>query len=467
MRISYKVKLENKRNNHKGGLSMNKKLLATLLAATMSVGLLAGCGGSSSDDGSTTTGTDSSTDSSSSAATTTASADAIRLVNGKIEIDDTLKELAAQYQAETGQEIVIESLGGGVDIQGQLKGYYQAGNMPDIFVIGGEGDYKNWDGLCADLGDCAFAADTDMAFKDSNGTVVGFPYAVEGYGITYNADILEAAGVDPTTLTSYSAYEAAFAKIDSMKDELGITAVCSVAAEAGQMYWSTGNHLFGYYLSGGLDRDDKTYYDELMNGEIDEARMTQFCKFFDLLCQYSDQQVLISGTYDDQLALWAQGKTAFITQGNWIDASLADYDVTFNCAIAPLAFTDEEMDGVLADCPSWWCVYGDGKNVDGAKAFLDWLATTEEGQKGLVTDCGMVSPYNSCEITPDFPLATSLSGFIADGKTYAWDWSNMPEGIAQNYTGYVFDSYAKGEIDSAGFVSMMASQVASCIAESK
>jgi raffinose/stachyose/melibiose transport system substrate-binding protein len=438
---------------------MNKKFLATLLTVTMGVGLLAGCGSSSGNENASGGGTEA-------GAETTASADAIRLVNGKIEIDDTLKSLAKQYEEETGQEVVIESLGGGVDIQGQLKGYYQSGNMPDIFVIGGEGDYKNWDGLCADLGDCEFAADTDMAFKDSEGTVVGFPYAVEGYGITYNADVLEAAGVDPATLTSYSAFEEAFKTIDAKKDELGLTAVCSVAAESGQMYWSTGNHLFGYYLSGGLDRDDKTYYDELMNGEIDEARMEQFAKFFGLLCDYADPQVLISGTYDDQLALWAQGKTAFITQGNWIDASLADYDVTFGCGIAPLAFTDEEMTGVLADCPSWWCVYGDGKNVEGCKAFLDWLATSDEGQKGLVTDCGMVSPYNSCTLTPDFPLSTSLSSYIADGNTYAWDWSNMPEGIAQNYTGYVFESYAKDEIDDAGFASMMAAQISSCIAES-
>jgi raffinose/stachyose/melibiose transport system substrate-binding protein len=340
--------------------------------------------------------------------------------------------------------------------------------MPDIFVIGGEGDYATWDGLCADLSDCAFAADTSLAFKDpDDGTVVGFPYAVEGYGITYNADILEAAGVDPATLTSYSAYEAAFETIEAQKEELGLTAVCAVAAEAGQMYWSTGNHLFGYYLSGGLDRDDKTYFDMLMNGEIDEARMTQFAKFFGLLCKYSDQQTLISGTYDDQLAMWAQGKAAFITQGNWIDASLADYDATFNCGIAPYAFTEEEMTGVLADCPSWWCVYKDGKNVEGCKAFLDWLATTEEGQEGLVVDCGMVSPYNSCTVTPTLPLATSLSTYIAKDDTYAWDWSNMPAGIAMNYTGYVFESYAKGEIDDAGFASMMASQVANCIADTQ
>ena len=443
---------------------MKKRVLSMLLTATVCMGIMTGCGGE--DVASSTTSTDAKEEN----VTTeeqTASVATIRLVNGKIEIDEPLKALVAKYKEETGQEIVVESLGGGVDIQGTIKGYYQAGNMPDMFVIGGQGDYKNWDGLCADLGDCAFAKDTDMGFKDAAGTVVGFPYAVEGYGITYNADVLEAAGVDPTTLTSYSGYQKAFETLEAKKDELGLSAVCSVAAESGQMYWSTGNHLFGYYLSGGLERGDTTYYDMLMNGEIDKERMTQFGKFIDLLYQYSDEQTLISGTYDDQLALWAQGKTAFITQGNWLDSSLADYNVTFDCGIAPLAFTEEEMSGVLADCPSWWCVYKDSQNAEACKAFLDWLATSETGRTGLVTECGMVSPYSSCSITPTLPLSTSLSGFIATGDTYAWDWANMPEGIAMNYTGYVFEAYAKEEIDLDGFVSMLESQIQSCIEETK
>ena len=445
---------------------MKSKVLAMLLSTTMIMGVLAGCGSTAGD----TAGADTAATTADTAATadagaaTEVSADAIRIVNGKIEIDQQLKDLAAKYKEETGQEVVIESLGGGVDIQATVKGYYQAGNMPDMFVIGGDGDYKNWDGLCADLSDCAFAKDTDLAYKDSTGAVVGFPYAVEGYGITYNADVLEAAGVDPATLTNYAAYQKAFETIDAKKDELGLTAVCSVAAEAGQMYWSTGNHIFGYYLSGGVARDDKTYINEFLEGKIDTARMTQFGKFFQLLCQYSDQQTLISGTYDDQLALWAQGKSAFITQGNWIDASLADYNVTFKCGIAPLAFTEEDMPGVLADCPSWWVAYKDGAHVDACKAFMDWLATSEEGQTGFVTASGMVSPYNSCTIKPELPLAASLSNYIAAGNTYAWDWSKMPEGAAMQYTGLVFESFAKGDIDLDTFVTMMDSQIQECIA---
>lgn len=386
--------------------------------------------------------------------------EAIRIVNGKIEIDEPLKAFAKEYQEKTGQEVVIESLGGGVDINGTLKGYLAAGNMPDIFVFGGEGDYQTWKDYMTDLSGETWASQTDFGFRSEDGKTVGFPYAVEGYGITYNKDILEAAGIDPATLTNYDGFKNAFETLDGKKDELGITAVCSVAAESGQMYWSTGNHLFGYYLSGGLERGDTKYIDMLKSGSVDPDRLGQFADFMKLLFDYSDQNILISGTYDDQLALWAQGKTAFVTQGNWIDPSLPDYHVEFECGIAPLAFTNEDMNGVLADCPSWWAVYNQGKNIDACKAFLTELATSEAGQTCLVKECGMISPYTTCSVSPETPLALSLKKYVDAGNTYSWEWTKMPEGLAMNATAAVFELYAKGEIDKDTFVTMLGTAIA-------
>ena len=125
---------------------MKRKFLAIALVSAMAVSLAA-CGGSGSSadntaaDSAATTGGGSSSSSS----------DSLRLVNGKIEVDAPLKALAAAYEAETGVHVEIESMGGGVDIQGQLKQYYQGNNMPDIFVNGGATDFANWEGLLADM----------------------------------------------------------------------------------------------------------------------------------------------------------------------------------------------------------------------------------------------------------------------------------------------------------------------------
>jgi len=142
----------------------------------------------------------------------------------------------------------------------------------------------------------------------------------------------------------------------------------------------------GRLLSASVPLKDNSIFDKAKAGEFDKARLTEFADMVELLFKYSDQQVLLSGTYDDQLAKWAQGKTAFITQGNWIDPSLPTYKASFGCGIAPLAFTKTDMTSVLADCPSWWCVYKDGKQV------LETPVVT--GRPGTTTIPGAYASWN-------------------------------------------------------------------------
>ena len=389
--------------------------------------------------------------------------DSIRLVNGKIEIDAQLKKLAEMYEGETGVHVEIESMGGGIDIQGTIKGYYQSDNMPDIFVNNGT-DFLNWEGLLVDMSDQAWAADTDAAYKNADG-LVGFPYTTEAIGLAYNCDVLEKAGVDPATLTSPAAYADAFAAIDGMKEELGLTAVVGYCAEVQNLYWSTGNHLFANYLDAGLDRADTTYIDMLSDGgQLEPERLTKFAEFVGLLQQYSDPELLVSGTYDQQILNFASGKYAFVTQGSWIGATMtsndaAEYEAagSFKCAMAPYAFEDG-IDTILTEAPSYWSVYKDG-NVEAAEAFLQWL-TTEPAQEVLVGEAGFVSPFKSCTVVAADPFAQTISDYVAAGKTSSWHWSFMKEGLAQNATGQIFGMYAQGQLDAAGFVDALSSVIA-------
>lgn len=393
-----------------------------------------------------------------------AEGESIRLVNGKIEVDAQLKKLAEMYEEETGVHVEIESMGGGIDIQGTLKGYYQGDNMPDIFVNGGATDFANWEGLLVDMSDQEWAADTDAAYVNDEGTI-GFPYTTEAVGLAYNADILEKAGVDPASLTSPDAVKAAFETIDGMKEELGIDAVVGYCAEVVNLYWSTGNHLFANYIDGGLDREDTTYIDMLNDGgQVDADRLAKFAEFVGLLNQYSDPALLVSGTYDQQILNFASGKYAFVTQGSWIGATMTGDDAeayeaagNFACGMIPYAFEDG-MDTILTNSPSWWSVYKDG-NVEAAEAFLQWL-TTDAAQEVLVMEAGFVSPFKSCTYVANDPFAQTITDYQSAGKTSAWHWLGMKEGLAQNATGQVFGMYAQGQLDAAGFAEALTSAIA-------
>ena len=395
---------------------------------------------------------------------TAAFADGIRLFNGKIEIAEPLEHAAKAYEEATGKHVEVESLGGGVDLQATLKQYYQAGNMPEIFVFEGAPDLANWTGMVVDMADQPWAADTDAGFVDESGALVGFPYTTEAIGLAYNKSILEKAGVDPKSITGPESMKAAFEAIDAKKDELGITAVIGYCANATELYWSTGQHLFGQYLDAGLARDDTTYFDMLMEGKLDHDRFLAFSEMVDLFNKYADPALLVSGNYDMQVSGFAAGKYAFVTQGSWIGSSLTNqykdqYAAAgnFACGYVPYAFI-EGIDTILTNAPSHWAVYKDG-NVAEAEEFLNWLAGPD-GQQIMVQEAGCVSPFKSCTVVANDPFAAPVSEYAAAGKTSSWHWMGQPSNLAQDFTGAIFQDFAMGLEDVQSFTEAMTDVIA-------
>jgi raffinose/stachyose/melibiose transport system substrate-binding protein len=449
---------------------MKKKLMALALVSAMVLGLTA-CGGGSSSAPASDAGTGEAAAEAEAPAATASSEGDIRLVNGKIEVDAALKAAAEAYKAETGVTVAIESMGGGVNIQDTLKGYYQADNMPDIFVCGSDADFGNWTGLLADLSNEPWAADTDAGYKDADGKIIGFPYTTEAIGLAYNADILEKAGIDPASITGPESMKAAFETLDAKKDELGLTAVIGWCCEAKDLYWSTGSHSFANYLDAGLSRDDTTYSDMLADGgKIDTERFQHYAEMVALFNQYSDPALLTSGTYDQQILGFASGKYAFVTQGSWIGATMtsddaAEYEAAgnFKVGMIPYAF-EEGIDTILTNSPSWWAVF-QNDNTQKAEDFLTWLAG-DEGQKFLVEDAGFISPFKSCKYVASDPFAQTISDYTAAGKTSSWHWLKNKASLDQNVLGQLYLDYALGNIpDAATFTQVVSDQIANYYAQ--
>ena len=445
---------------------MKKRNLALMTAALVLA--LTACGGGSSSEtkvsGETDKAETTKADEGKSEEKKSSAGKELRLVNGKIEVDAQLKELAAAYEKETGVKVNIESMGGGIDIQGTLKGYFQADNMPDIFVNGGDTDFKNWEGHLVDMSNEKWVSDTEAAYKDKDGKVVGFPYTTEAIGLAYNADVLEKAGIDPKSITGPDSMKKAFETLDSKKDELGLTAVVGYVAEATNLYWSTGNHHFGVYEDGGLKRDDTKYFDLLEQGKIDKDRFSKYADMVELFNKYADPSLLVSGTYDQQIQNFSAGKYAFVTQGSWIGATMTNDDKEqyeaagkFKVGMIPYAF-EEGIDTIQTNSPSWWAVF-DNDNKEEALKFLQWVSE-DEGQKILVEKAGFVSPFKSISYVADDPFAQTITDYTKAGKTSAWHWLGNKEGLAQNALGVVYQDFASGNLDKAKFVDTVEKVVA-------
>ncbi|MBQ9495434.1 MAG: extracellular solute-binding protein [Treponema sp.] len=383
----------------------------------------------------------------------------IRVFNGKIEIDEPLKAFAALYEAKTGVKVIIESSGGGTDNQSVLKGYKASGNMPDIFGFEGPGQFAIWKEDYVALDGEDWIADTTSSYVD-NGHVYGFPFAVEGYGLGYNAELLAKAEIDPASLTTYGAYEAAFKKLDSMKGALGIDAVVAMAAGvAPGMTWVTGTHNFGVYLSAGLADGDKHVINDALQGKVDSARLAQYARYVKLLFDYSEQTVLLTGNYDQQVQLFTDQRAVFIHQGNWIDPTIEQSGAKFNMGYAPHAFLDTTIDGIQVDAPSYWGVYKDG-NVEEAKKFLSAIALSEEGRDARINKMHLISPYKSDTMKPETPFSAAVSDYVSRGKTYPWEQMRLPEGFCQDTLGPIYELLAQKQISTEQFASMVSDAVA-------
>ncbi len=434
---------------------MKKQIAVVLALTTAATMLFAGCGSKSSDS------------SSSDSASSSSGSETVQLLNGKPEIDAQMQALAAAYTEETGVAVEVLTIGGNETASSKLKELYQAGEMPDIFVCEAV-DFSTWSGQLVDMSDQQWTEDTDVEYVNDEGTI-GFPYMVEACGLAYNADILEKAGVDPSTLTSPAAYEEAFATLESKKDELGLKAVVGYNVNATDVGWSSGTHIFGQYLDAGLATDDSTYIDLLNDGgQLDTDRFTAFGEFIGLLNEYTDPD-LITGSYDDQVLGFASGQYAFVTQGSWIGATLTGDDAeayeaagSFEVGFAPYAFEDG-INTILNEPTSYWACYKDG-DVEAAEAFLQWCSE-DTAQKMFVEDMGFVSPYTDCAYTSSDPFAAAVTEWLAEGKHSTYHTFFKKDGLWEA-TSVIFQNYAKGDYSSAAeFTEAMQSTCTSFYAE--
>lgn len=374
------------------------------------------------------------------------------IYQNKVEIDEVLSTYAQAWGEANDVTVEVKTCGGDTCAYGtQILAEFQSEKQPDIFVIEGMGGYNIYKDKMLNFDGDAWIDNTELEFK-VDGKVFGFPVAVEGWGMAYNKKILDAAGVDIAALkdVSQAEYDAAFAKVQAYYDANNMAdyTVVSMAAASG-MYWVTGLHNFNGYLSAGLDYSDNSVIEKLNNGEVDADRLDQLANWAELLFKYANKSVLTTGTYDDQVGTFADGKAAFLHQGNWTDSSYADSD--FEMGYLPHATMTEGNDSIFIGAPSYYVINKDSKMTDVARDFLEDLAASAEGHDYMVNKANMVPAFNTVTLKPKTPLSAAVMEWNQAGKAYAWWQNDMPSDFGMGTLGPIYELFAKGTIDKTAF----------------
>jgi raffinose/stachyose/melibiose transport system substrate-binding protein len=383
------------------------------------------------------------------------------IFQNKVEIDGVLRTYAEAWGLANGVKVTVKSCGGDTCAYGtQILAEFQSDKQPDIFVIEGLGGYNIYKDKMADLTGEPWVADTGLEFI-VDGKVYGFPVAVEGWGMAYNAEILTAAGVDLDTLknASQESYRVAFEQVKAYYEANSLTdyAVVSMAAGAG-MTWVTGLHNFNGYLSAGLAYNDNSVITKLLNGDVDASRLSQLADWVELLFTYAEKTILLNGGYDEQVGKFAQGKAAFLHQGNWTDSSYANSD--FEMGYLPHATLATGNDSIFIGAPSYYVLNADSTAQDAAKKFLADLASTAAGHDYMVNKANMVPAFNSVTLVPATPLSKAVLEYNQDGKAYAWWQNDMPSGFGMETIGPIYELFAKGEITKQQFITQITAEIA-------
>ncbi len=368
----------------------------------------------------------------------------------KVEFNDQFKALAKKYEEEHKDvKINITTVGGGNDYGAALKAKFSSGDEPSIFNIGGPEDMKTWDKYLADV------SDTDAAKAALAGTltgvsqagkVLGLPYNVEGYGLLYNKEIFEKAGIQVDSIKTQADLRAAVELLDSKKQALGIEAVFALPAKE---TWVTGLHASNIFIAPEFNNDVISAYNAKT---IDFKFSKQYQEYIDLMQKYSVQPT-VSLDYAKQMEeLFSNGKVALTQQGNWVSSTIAGIDADFQAN--GVGFLPVPVDGAVegkipVGVPNYWAVNKtkSKKEIQAAKDFLDWMYTSATGKEAVVKDFKFIpaySGYDAADITDS--LAKEIYSYSQSGNTTGWVFMGYPTDWGMSVLGAGIQKYVSNEI---------------------
>ena len=370
----------------------------------------------------------------------------IKMFQFKVEIARQLEELIKEYEAlNPNIDIQLETVGGGADYGAALKAKFNSNDKPDIFNNGGFTDLDLWLEHLEDLSDQPWVENLVDAAKEpmtKDGKLYGQPLNLEGYGFIYNKDLFQQAGITelPKTL---SELEAAAQKLQ----DAGITPFINGYGE----WWVLGNHFVNIPFAHQEDPD--AFIAGLYDGSTKitgNETFLQWTDLFDLTLKYGNKNPLQTD-YNTQVTGFATGQAAMTQQGNWTQVAISEANPDINIGFLPMPINDdaEAMDKLPVGVPNNWVVHKNSKVKEEAKAFLNWMVTSDIGQRYITEEFKFIPAFKNIHADESVlgQLAADIMNYTQQDKTLTWNWFKFPGGEAtSNEFGDAMQAYVDGQL---------------------
>ncbi|MCK0470293.1 ABC transporter substrate-binding protein [Halalkalibacter sp. APA_J-10(15)] len=360
----------------------------------------------------------------------------------KVEIADELQAMLDEFEAEHPHITVnLETVGGGADYGAALRAKFASGETPDIFNNGGFNELELWKEHLADLSDEPWVENLldigRVPMTDEDGTLYGMPVNLEGYGFIYNIDLFEEAGITEQQ-TTWSELEQAVQALEAA----GITAFSAGYGE----WWVIGQHLLNIPFA--QQDDPEAFIEELNVGEgsfTGNTLFEQFQQVIDLEIEYGNPNPLTTD-YNTQVTLFASGETAMLQQGNWTENMIYEINPDMNMAFLPIPLNDDANAGrIPVGVPNNWAVNKNSENLEEAKYLLDWMVSSETGQRYMTEEFAFIPAFDNIEPAGLGALGESILEYSVAEQTIPWTWFRWPDGANQDFAAAI-QEYVAGQI---------------------
>ncbi|MDO4325455.1 MAG: extracellular solute-binding protein [bacterium] len=407
-------------------MKKNKTWIAALTASAVIMAGLSGC--STSGTPQTTAQTASSGQSGTAEKTETATQAEESKSTDKINItmavwsssSAALQEEAANAFNETQDRIhfTVEMQSG--DYAQYLGAKTVANDLPDLFYMNPYSELQQYakNGYILDLSDQPFVSriyDSTKAGVSYDGKIYGYPSSVEYWGIFYNIDLFEQAGITeiPTT----------FSELETICQTLKDNDITPFAA----MYkdsW-TCEQVFSALFAAAMQDNLTEWIQQMNQGEstFRQEPVDKVFRFLDLMKENSGINYMDADSTAGYNS-FASGDAAMIFLGNFAlrSARNTNPDIRIGLMAIPISEDPDEAK-IMTNTGVGIVVNPNGEHIEEALEVLDFLSDNTEGAKNwtsiLLDSVGGALP--SMPITlkniVNEPFYQSATQYVAEGKT--------------------------------------------------
>lgn len=345
----------------------------------------------------------------------------ILITNGKGEIAQQWQDAVKAFNAaNTGITAEVQSQAVG-DTLGVLDKLTASGKTVTIAMVEPSAVLNKYKDFGIDLSGEKWVADTNDAFKNPEGQIVGFPFSIEGFGLVYNKDVMDKAvggTFDPFSINTRDKLKELFDKVKAS----GVKYPVAYQTEA----WSVSNHYSTQFLN--QAEDPNTIVDELKNGTFDLTGNAVWNGYYDTMDLLASKDYNKYGErplgqyYDDAHLSVGKGESAVLFNGNWaFDSLKAVSGKEFGFIPVPVDNNpDNPLNNKIAAGPTNLLVVNkkaSPEQQEAAKAFLNWLVYDAAGQDFIVNKSQVISAFKNNTNKVTNPLGIAIADAIAANRT--------------------------------------------------